>query len=367
MRLGIVGSRGIPARYGGFETFVQEISPLLVEKGIQVTVYCDNAERDSKSNLYKGVFLQYQHTTKSKHSIIFYLEGIWKALRQNDIILVTGTGGSFFYFLKYIYKKKIITNTDGVESIREKWSPVNKILIKLSEKLAVHQSDYLIADSKGITQYLLAHYMKLSENKVKTIEYGAFINKYYGREFLEKYNLTHNEYYLVVCRLEPENNVDKIIDGYILSKTNKPLVIVGNITESSYISSIIDMRSEKVRFIGGIYDKEELSSIRYSAYAYIHGHSVGGTNPSLLEALGSGNISLCHDNVFNREVTNNLMLYFNDSEQVSELIKKVDNYSLQQADRLKQIAVSRINDYYNWPNMSTKYYQLFSQLHAQIK
>ena len=362
MKVGIIGTRGIPAKYGGFETFAQEISPLLVEAGFNVTVYCDSPSTNNYKEKYQGVRLRYQHTTKSKHSLLFYLDGLVMALKENDLILVTGTAGSFFYFLNIFYRKKIVTNTDGVESRRTKWSFIKKYLIKLSEILAIRFSDHLIADSKGISQYILDNYPKLPKNKLSTIEYGAPINNILISEFLKKYHLEKDNYFLVVSRLEPENNVSMIVDGFKLTKTNKLLIIVGNHLGNDYVNSLLAEQNERIRFIGGIYDKEELSSLRNGAFAYIHGHSVGGTNPSLLEALGSSNICICHDNIFNREVTDNKQLYFAQSTDLKSRIEDLDQLNNESLFKLKQAAKDRIEKYYTWENIVNKYSTLFSKL-----
>ena len=362
LKIGIVGTRGIPAKYGGFETFVQEISPLLVKNGFNITVYCDKSVKNKPVEEFKGVKLRYQHTTKTTHSLLFYLDGIWMALKENDIILVTGTGGSFFYFLNLFFRKKIITNTDGVESRRAKWSKLKKILIKLSETLAIKYSDYLIADSKGIEKYIIEHYPRLNRNKLAVIEYGAYIETKINQDYIDKLGLINNEYYLVVSRLEPENNVHIILEGYFQSNTKKPLLIVGNVIENTYVKNLLEFKSSKIRFIGGVYNQEELTSLRNASFAYIHGHSVGGTNPSLLEALGCSNVCLCHDNIFNREVTDNKQLYFKNAIELKNRIEELDALSEESLLKLKKDAKLRIENYYTWHNIADKYSKLFTKL-----
>lgn len=362
MTIGIVGTRGIPAKYGGFETFAQEVSPLLVKHGFEITVYCDKSETNKSNQEYQGVRLRYQHTSKSKHPLLFYFDGIFLALKENEIVLVTGTGGSFFYFLNFFFRKVLITNTDGLESRRAKWPTIIKAFIKISEILAIVFSDHLIADSKGISQYLLDNYPKLKKNKLATIEYGAPINTILIPDYLKTHQLEENNYFLVVCRLEPENNLQMIIDGYKLSDTCKPLVIVGSLTGNSYVRSLLNHQSKCIRFIGSIYNKEGLSSLRSGAFAYVHGHSVGGTNPSLLEAMGSSNICICHDNIFNREVTDNNQLYFNNQLQLKSRIEELEKINSNSIQYLKISARTRIETYYTWQHIADKYSNLFSSL-----
>jgi len=361
MKIGVIGTRGIPAKYGGFETFAQELSPLLVKRGYDVTVYCDQSELPLPPKSFRDVSLFYISTTKTRNPLLYYLLSVWHALKREDVILVAGTGGSLFYFLNIVFQKIIITNTDGVESRRAKWSFLKRVFIKLTEYYAVTNSAHLIADSKEITKYLLKTYPKLDKSKLSTIEYGAYVNHAFDQNILNKYKLKKNNYYLVVSRLEPENNIKMIIDGYKLSHSSKSLIVVGNFISNDYKMSILSSKTERIRFLGGIYDSEELAVVRYSAFAYIHGHSVGGTNPSLLEALGSSNIAICHDNPFNREVTNNTQIYFSQSIDLKDRIEDLESLDESAIIKLKLKAKDRIESYYTWDNIANKYSILFSR------
>jgi glycosyltransferase involved in cell wall biosynthesis len=357
MRISIIGSRGIPARYGGFETFAEEISILLTRKGINVVVQCDKSENPISH--YNGVSLYYSSATKSQNPFKYYYEGLRWGLRNSDIILVTGSGGAIFYFLKRPAGKVIITNTDGIESKRSKWSFAHRIFLKFSEMIAVWKSDYIIADSLSIKNYLINSYGKL-EHKIRVIEYGSYINVTPDISVLGNFNLKSFSYYLIVCRIEPENNLSMIIDGYISSLSEFPLVIVGNLTNKRYVKGLITRySSNNVRFLDGIYDKDELRSLRYFCKAYLHGHSIGGTNPSLLEAMGNKNLIICHDNQFNREVTADAQSYFSNSEQCAEIIRKTDVMNEHEIEVFRQSSINRIISYYNWDNILNKYLQLF--------
>lgn len=361
MKVSIVGTRGIPANYGGFETFAHELSILLAQKDIDVTVYCDRPESDAVSELH-GVKLKYSKTTKSENPLLYYYDTIRKSLKHSDIILVAGTGGSLFYFLNLFRRKIIITNTDGLESRRGKWGFIKKTFIRITEFFAMKWSTALVADSIGIADYIKEHYSARTGSKISVIEYGAPINNTFDQQVLDKYKLEANNYYLVVSRLEPENNVRLIIDGYLRSETQKKLVIVGNKLQNNYVDDLLRSESDSIIFPGGIYNPEELAAVRYSCYAYIHGHSVGGTNPSLLEALGSGNICICHDNRFNREVTQNEMFYFNDVKSFIDSVQSIEGLNDQERAELKEKAFNRIKNYYNWENISEKYIKLFKEL-----
>jgi glycosyltransferase involved in cell wall biosynthesis len=362
VKISIIGSRGIPAKYGGFETFAGEISPLLAENGLEVTVQCDVNSYDQ--NTYKGVNLFFSSVAKSDNPLRYYLEGLRWSFRNSDIVIVSSTAGSFFYILNSLRKKLIITNPDGLEHQRKKWSIAKRVYLKFSEVLAVKLSDYLVVDSEAIKKYLISSYRNAG-GKIRVIEYGAYQNIYIDNAILEKYSLEQNKYYLVVSRLEPENNLDMIIDGFLHAMTVFPLVIVGNILNNPYVKRLVNIySSDRIKFIGGIYDRQELNALRYSCKAYLHGHSVGGTNPSLLEAMGSRNIILAHDNVFNREVTSGDQFYFSSSEQCRKGINEIELLTEEEAERYKVLSYSRISNKYNWNNILKKYLDLFKEISA---
>jgi glycosyltransferase involved in cell wall biosynthesis len=283
-------------------------------------------------------------------------------VKNTDVLIVSSTAASFFYFRNIFRKKIILTNPDGLEHRRKKWSLGKRGYLWLSEFFAVRFSDYLIADSDAIKKYFISSY-KGVEHKIRLIEYGAFQNRYTDNEVLKKYGLEHNSYLLVVCRLEPENNLDMILEAYSGAATLAPIVIVGNIQNNGYTKSLIDRyRSDRIKFIGGIYDRNELNALRFSCKAYIHGHSVGGTNPSLLEAMGSRNIIIAHDNEFNREVTEGNQLYFSTSEQCKKKINEIELMKSDEIERYKESSNRMIVTKYNWDNILRKYLDLFNEI-----
>ncbi len=359
IRLAIVGTRGIPAAYGGFETFAEEVSRRLADEGYNIMVYCERASNMTAA--YNGVKIAYSYFSKSRNPLLFYFDSILKAVMRNNTILVAGAGGALFYFLPKLFNVFIITNIDGLESKRGKWSLLKRLYIKMSEYLAANCSDIIIADSQGIRTYLLDTY-KIDPRRIALIEYGAYTNNLYDQAILDKYSLMHNEYYLVVSRLEPENNIRMIVEGYLNAETVLPLVIVGTILDTDYVRKILKYRSDKVVLLGGIYDRSELQALRYSCSAYIHGHSVGGTNPSLLEALGSGNICICHDNIFNREVTASRMFYFSNREDLREAIETVGQLRTDSRKKVKQFGIDRVQQYYNWDRIASRYDDLLQSI-----
>ena len=362
MRIGIVGTRGIPSKYGGFETFAEELSIRLVPKGINCTVYCD---KDSyNKNNFKGVNLSYINTTKTRSPLKYYFKSLKEALKTNNIILITGCSGALFFWLKYFYNKKaiIITNIDGIEHKRAKWPFLIRKFIRFGEWVAINFSTYVISDSKGIKKYINTNYPKITNKKIKIIEYGAYPCISNKKELIKEFNVLPNNYYLIVARLEPENNIHVILKGYYQSKTKIPLVVVGNLLNNNYVQNLLKYKSDNIKFVNGIYNKDKLLALRSYCKAYFHGHSVGGTNPSLLEAMGASNFIIAHDNSFNRDVTNNNSLYFKNANDCTIKINEFEKIKLDEKNKIKDFNLRRIKTYYNWDLISNKYIDFFNNI-----
>jgi len=361
MKLGIVGTRGIPAKYGGFETFAQELAPRLVDRGVEVIVYCDKGSYDSEE--YMGVRLQYLKTTKSNNPLKFYYEGLKVGIKECEIVIVTGLGAAIFYPIIKRGKSILITNTDGIEYKRDKWGLFKKMFLKLSEYIDVKFSDVLIADSKGIKDHLINKY-NITEKKVWLLEYGAYLNDYIDYSYLEEMQVKHYNYYLIVSRLVPENNIHIMIDGFKKSNIEKPLIIVGNLDDTVYVNELVKYKNKRIRFIGGIYDQQKLKALRASCFAHIHGHSVGGTNPSLLEAMGSGNLIIAHDNIFNKEVIGEHGFYFRDSQDMFNCLNQIEQLSKEEREKISNHLKSMILSYYNWDLIADRYFLNLRSLHG---
>ena len=356
-RLAIIGTRGIPAHHGGFETFAQELSTRLRSDEIEVVVYCERSEEQRTD--YEGIKLRYSRYLKSQNPLLYYGDCIRKAVGNADVLLVAGTAGAFFYWIPMMRRTALITNVDGIESRRGKWGWVIRSAVKLTEFIAVVASDMIIADSKAIKKYLHATYHLIPEDRVSVIEYGAVPNRGpVDTSVLSKYGLTDREYYIVVARLEPENNILEIAEGFRAAATNRILLIVGGLQSTSYVKRLMTVAAgpgNRIILVGAIYDRMELDALRYYCYAYIHGHSVGGTNPSLLEGLAAANITICHDNEFNREVTEDMMYYFSSSSDLAMRIEELEQLPDEVQDEKKRYASSRIASYYNWDRITDAY------------
>lgn len=355
MKIGILGTRGIPNNHGGFEQFAEYFAVYLQEKNHDVYVYNshDHPYQDTK---YKGVNIIHAFDPEYKigtvGQFIYDLNSIKDARKRNfDIILQLGyTSNSIWY--KLLPKKPlIITNMDGMEWKRSKYSKKVRKFLKYAESLAIKSSDYLIADSIGIQEYILKTYNKPSE----FIAYGATVFKNPNTKVLAKYNIKQHDYCMILARLEPENNIETIIKGYVESTTEYPLVIFGGLNaygqnlEAKYASD------SRIRFVGANYNQEELNNLRYYSRYYFHGHSVGGTNPSLLEAMASSALIIANNNVFNKSILEDDALYFENTSDIKNLLN--DNNSFHLKHSFSEANIKKINRLYNWETINYKYEQ----------
>jgi glycosyltransferase involved in cell wall biosynthesis len=327
LNIAIIGTRGIPNNYGGFEQFTEYLSVGLAQKGHKMTVYSPHFHL-YKEKSYK--YVEIKHIYSPEHIIgsalgncIYDFLCLRDALNQKyDIIYEAGFTSivpSYIYFdIKKIDNPVIVTNVDGLEWKRNKFNTLTRKFMLWEEKIVSRYCKYLVADNKGIQKHFKDTYRKDSF----FLSYGANIHTNYSEEYLKKYNLRNKSYYLIIARLEPENNIEIIVNGYLSSvKFLYPLVIVGN-TNTSYGKYLTRKYKNysHIRFLGGIFNFDELESIRHYAFSYFHGHSVGGTNPSLLEAMAAGCLIIAHDNSFNRSILHNNAFFFLNESDITTIL-----------------------------------------------
>jgi len=320
MRIAIIGTRGIPNRYGGFEQFTEYIAPMLVERGHSVCVY-NSSSHPYKGTHWKGVQIIAKHDPEEKlgtiGQFVYDFNCIMDARKRNfDIILQLGYTSSSIWSFCLPKSSWIITNMDGFEWKRDKYSKAVQWFLQKAEKWAATSSDLLIADSGIMQQYILEKYNCVADY----IPYGAIPFNSPDASVLKNFDLTPYAYNMLVARIEPENNIEAIIRGCIASESDHPLVIIGNHQTrfGRYLTN--KYQNGKIIFYGGLYDLETLNQLRYHAHIYFHGHSVGGTNPSLLEAMASQAMIIAHDNGFNRAVLGNDAYYFRESSHITALL-----------------------------------------------
>jgi glycosyltransferase involved in cell wall biosynthesis len=352
-KLAIVGTVGVPAKYGGFETLAEYILEDMVHH-FEVTVFCEtNAYKGKKLTRYKGAELKYISLKANGSQSIFYdIISILKSFGKADYLLILGVSGTMILpFIRNFTKAKIITNIDGLEWQRDKWDKKAKYFLKWSEKLAVQYSDLIISDNLHIQEYVASEYSASS----LLIAYGGdHVTKEDKNPWVNKYAFLLEKYAFTVCRIEPENNLDMIITSYLNSNQLMPYIIVGNWQASEYGRRLIQkyQKEEKLRLMGPIYDQQELNVLRSNCAMYLHGHSAGGTNPSLVEAMYLGLPIIAYGVSYNRATTNHLALYFYSDEELLKLLNAVHEQELEKVARqVKQYA----EENYIWEKISKQY------------
>jgi len=305
LKISIIGSRGYPYVYSGYETLVKNIGERMVMKGVQVTVYCHSYLFDQKPKQLNGIQLKYIPTIKSKslsqpiHSFLAF----WHAAFSNaDVVLVLNVSNGPFGFITRLFKKPTLINVDGLEWMRPKWKGFGAIYFKWAANLAVRLMDLIVTDAIAMQDI----YKKEFNAASVVITYGADSNKGASETLLNKWQIQSQDYYLIVGRMIPDNNSDIIIEGFINSSSTKKLVIVGDVPyQDAYANKIKSYKDDRLVFTGYITNSDELASLYKYCFAYMHGHEFGGTNPTLLKAMANGCAIGAIDTVFSREVLQN--------------------------------------------------------------
>ena len=362
MKVAIIGTRGIPAKYGGFETCAEELSIGLVKKGHKVIVSCRRYLYPDKKKFYNGVKLVYPPSIRGKttDTLSHTFFSILRVLIENpDVILVFNSANSPVALIGKIYGKKIVINVDGLEWKRRKWGKIGKLYYKFCELFSCIVADKIISDAMAIKDYYRRKY------KIESvfIPYGAYLYRSKNPEILNEYGLERKKYFFIGSRLEPENNQDIAVNAFSMVKTDMKLVIVGAANyRSKYVRFLKKFEGEKIKLLSPIYEKNKYNELHANAYAYIHGNEVGGTNPALLKAMGSGNCIIAYDCPFNREVLGNCGLYF--KKDAFDLKEKIE-YLLNNPEKVKEygkMARERVKNFYRWEKVIDDYEKLFLNL-----
>lgn len=382
----IVGSKGIPANYGGFETFVDNLVSRRKSKEINYYVACMTLEKKKKHYNYHGAECQEISIPNigGAKALLYDLKALDWALRVIQkrnlhdglvYILACRVGPFINKYVKRFHKYgfRVLINPDGHEWKRAKWSaPVRKYW-KTSERLMVKNSDLLICDSISIEKYINEDYKKYYP-KTKFIAYGADIEKsklknndLEVKNWYTKNNVLKNEYFLIVGRFVPENNYGTMIKEFMASTIQKDLVLITNVEQNDFYEKLKKQThfdtDPRIKFVGTVYDAELLKYIRENAYGYLHGHSVGGTNPSLLEALGSTKLNLLFDVGFNKEVARNSAIYW--TKEYGNLRKVLEtsvHFSSDEIKTFQKRAKKRVLNNYSWDKIVDEYETLFSNM-----
>jgi glycosyltransferase involved in cell wall biosynthesis len=364
LRIALAGSRGIPHTYSGYETFFGELAPRLVEHGHEVIVYCRSELFQEKPPTYRGVRLIYLPSIESKnlstitHTLISLLDA---SFRRVDVVFVANVANAALCVLPRISGSKVALNVDGVEWKRSKWSRIGQKYFYWNAQLAGKICPSGIVTDAVEMQRI---YREELDTPSVCIAYGANIERSSNPDVIRKYGLEPRGYYLIASRLVPENNADLILKGFEQSSSDRLLAIAGGANyRSAFVDALKKTRDPRVRFLGHVGDNEHVKELHCNCYGYIHGHSVGGTNPALLKALGYGNLIFALDTPFNQEVLEDYGLLFRDPADLAAKLQRAEE-NPEQAEKYRARAPRRIEEKYTWEHVTDQYEDLFLRLAA---
>jgi glycosyltransferase involved in cell wall biosynthesis len=363
MRIAIMGIRGLPSTYSGYETFADAVGPRLVERGHEVSVYCRAALFPQRTPFYRGMQLIYTSSLETKE--LSTLSHTWMCMadvarRQTDVILVCNVANGLHLVAPRLLGRTAAINVDGLEWRRPKWNRLGRAYFRFAAHVACRLANCVVCDAEAMA----AIYRREFSARPVTIAYGAEITTSPRPDILATYDLEAGRYLLVLGRLIPDNNADLVVRAYASVRTEMPLVIVGDANyKSAFVAALHAQAGGNVRFLGHVDNREHVQALFNGAYAYIHGHEFGGTNPSLLAALGSATCVLALDTPFSREVlAGDYGLFFDKSERAlsTALQAVLDEPALRQryADRAPQ----RIAEAYTWDHITDQYEATFTRL-----
>ena len=362
MKIAILGTRGIPNRYGGFERFAEEVAYEFSKLGHQVFVSCPS-DKYMIDRFSEGVFTVHIKVPKVFFANLGTLYYDFISLRwaqKNDADVIIECGHSFsplLIFLSKTIRNKIVTNPDGIEHKRRKWGFFAKKYLLLSEQLAFMFSAQIVCDNRALVEYYSVKYNR----KLIYIPYGAHPLKSTPVKNGLADLVPKDDYYLLISRITPENNIEIVLNYFAHSK--KPCLIVGSLT-SKYARRIKRLHEgyTNIVFMGAIYDQQVLNSLRYYCKAYIHGHSAGGTNPSLLEAMACGCFIIAHDNPFNRDILGEQGLYFNNIATLGSCISQFEKLNDVEVNRVKVQNIQAIERNFLWEKVALAYIDVIDML-----
>ncbi len=353
--LRILGTRGIPAAHGGFETFAEQLSLYLVKRGWKVIVYCqDDGSGPITEDKWQGVDRVRIPVNEAgpKGTIVFDWKATLHAAGFNDLCLTLGYNTAVFCIPLRVKGIVNIINMDGIEWRRAKWGPVAKTWFWINERLACWLGNHLVADHPEIKQHLQT---RVSASKITTIPYGADAVTTAPEAPIRALGLDPAKFFTVIARPEPENSIFEMVKGFSVKPRGYKLVVLGEYQKDNYYHRAIkSVASPEVRFVGAIYEKPVVQALRFHSTAYLHGHQVGGTNPSLVEALGAGNAIVAHDNQFNRWVAGESAVYFSCAATFSDRMDQLLS-SKSQIEKLQKHGLSRFDATFSWSDVLKQY------------
>lgn len=367
MKIAILGTRGIPANYGGFETFAEQVAVRLAARGHDVAVYCRKAYYKEPRDTYEGVRLitlpsiYRKYFDSVSHSLLSTLHFVFR--EKGDIAFYCSSGNSLFTWLTRLSRAKVFLHTDGIEWERAKWNSFGKIVLKIAEKFATWFPHRLVCDSRVIQRYYKEKHGKDSDY----VAYGAeIIERGFGAEMLKELGVEPGQYVLFVSRLEPENNAHVLVRAFEKLKTDKKLVVVGGAPfASEYIRNLRSTKDPRILFPGALYG-DIYKALRANAYVYVNAIEVGGTHPAILEAMAAGNCVLVSDISYNLETVGEAGVSFRnrDSDDLCGKLQWLEEHP-EETRRLGGLAVERIRSVFDWDRIVDDYERIFTEALAR--
>lgn len=365
--LRILGTRGLPAAHGGFETFAEYLALYLVARGWRVIVYCQEEGSGSIwEDTWEGVERVHipVHGNGSRSTVVFDWKAIRHASRHRDLCITLGYNTAIFCGLLRLKGIPNVINMDGIEWSRAKWGPVAKSWFWFNDWAGCWLGDHLVADHPEIKVHLQS---RVRGDKITTIAYGAEPVVEASVEALSQFGLESNRFLTVIARPEPENSILEVVEGFSRKRRGVRLVVLGNYSDANaYHRAVRAAASDEVDFVGAIYEKSTLRSLRFHSLAYVHGHQVGGTNPSLVEALGAGNAVIAHDNRFTRWVAGNGGRYFDGASSFEQVLESL----LSSDDELKAMRAASLNRFetsFTWQRILAQYEELLTSFLPRVE
>lgn len=362
MHLIILGIRGVPAQHGGFETFAERLSLFLVGRGWKVTVYCQEEEGEAVwESEWNGISRIHVPVKRggALGTVIFDWLAIRHSLKEGGIFLTLGYNTAVFNWVQRLQGKVNLINMDGIEWRRDKWGVIAKAWFWFNERAGCWLGNHLIADHPAIKEHLAT---RISAKKITMIPYGGDEVAAADPSFLKPYGVEPNGFSIVIARPEPENSFLEMVRAFSCKSRNHKLVVLGNFEpeRNVYHRKVMDAASDEVLFPGAIYELATVQALRFYSRFYLHGHRVGGTNPSLVEALGAGCAVIAHDNQFNRWVAGPDAAYFKDVDSCSKLFDRLllDDIAVL---RMKDASRKLFQERFTWENILREYEFLLRQ------
>ena len=363
LNISIIGVKGYPYIYGGYETFVKQISERLIND-CNITVYCHRSLFSNRPKNVNGINLVYVPTIETKilsQPIHSFFSIIHACFSKSDIILVVNSANGPFGLLTKLFRIPTVINVDGLEWLRPKWKGLGSVYFKWASKMATLFYDQIINDSDEMRKV----YLDLFKRDSKVIAYGANIRKSKSPDLINKWNLKQREYYLVIGRLIPDNNADLIIKGFLKSSSKKKLVIVGDVPyKDTYASDLKNMVDKRLIFTGYVNDSNVLAELYHNCYVYVHGHEFGGTNPTMIKAMAYGCAILALDTVFNKEMLQDgkFGLFF--KKELFSITNMIDYCEKENilVNKLRSESINGITKKYDWDFVTSQYLKVFKTL-----